>query len=221
MNAVLELLHTCLGVCGCFCLDEDFWQGRSSTGREGQEGRRWGACSGSGALLRPRPQAFREVEEHLLQSSLLEAEAAGESLTGRPGSGSGGAGEGEGRGGGSGRLSHAASSGSEEMYRKGSFNTKVTVLKGQSPFYRAQHPAGGPGGSSSSCGALAAAGAGGAADIELKPTHSNMLLGQQHLEARGKFVAAHPVKSGAAGSGSAHTGSAVRRGASPQLGAAG
>lgn len=29
--------------------------------------------------------------------------------------------------------------------------------------------------------------------IELKPASANVLLGQQHLESRGKFVAAHPV----------------------------
>ena len=78
-----------------------------------------------------------------------------------------------------------------ELYRAGSFNTKVHVLRAQSPFYRTQQPSPEP-----------------AAGIELKPAMTNVLLGQQHLEQRGKFPAAHPV--------ALHPGSAVRRAASPQ-----
>jgi hypothetical protein len=72
------------------------------------------------------------------------------------------------------------------LYRAGSFNTKVHVLRAQSPFYRTQQQSPEP-----------------AAGIELKPAQANVLLGQQHLEQRGKFPAAHP-------------GSAARRAASPQ-----
>jgi hypothetical protein len=58
------------------------------------------------------------------------------------------------------------------MFRAASFNSTVHVLRSQ------QHIGGGAG-------------------IELKPASSNMLLGQTHLEGRGKFVAAHPVRRGA------------------------
>ena len=102
-----------------------------------------------------------------------------------------------------------------EMYRQGSFNTKVTVLRSTSPFYNSQQQDG-PFSGASRGGASAAAAAG--ADIELKPAHANVLLGQQHLEARGKFPAAHPVMGDAVGGAAAHAvGTAVRRGASPQL----
>lgn len=86
-----------------------------------------------------------------------------------------------------------------DLHRVASFNTKVHVLRTQSPFYRQQLQ-------SPPAQQQQAAEAPG---IELKPASANVLLGLQHLENRGKFVAAHPVH---------HPGSvnAVRRGASPQ-----
>ena len=81
------------------------------------------------------------------------------------------------------------------MFRAASFNTKVSVLRSQSPFYRMQEPAASPQQQQQQPAA-------GTAGIELKPSGANLLLGQQHLEARGKFVAAHPV-------------GPARRGASP------
>lgn len=83
------------------------------------------------------------------------------------------------------------------MYRAGSFNTKVGVLRSQSPFYRMQEaPA--PGSSSAAAAEQpAAAGRLAAEGIELKPAGANVLLGQAHLEGRGKFLPAHPVRRGA------------------------
>lgn len=100
-----------------------------------------------------------------------------------------------------------------ELYRAASFNTKVGVLRSQSPFYRLQQsPGAGPSsapvrpGSAGAAGATAAAAAEGG--IELKPTSANVLLGQAHLEGRGKFMPAHPVPHHSPGA-------AVRRVASP------
>lgn len=97
-----------------------------------------------------------------------------------------------------------------ELYRAASFNTKVGVLRSQSPFYRMQEsPGAGPSSAPArpgSAGATAAAAAEGG--IELKPASANVLLGQAHLEGRGKFMPAHPVPHHSPGA-------AVRRVASP------
>lgn len=50
MDALVELLHTCLGVLGCGCLDDEFWQSRST---------RRGGSSAAPPLGHPQPQAFR------------------------------------------------------------------------------------------------------------------------------------------------------------------
>ena len=98
------------------------------------------------------------------------------------------------------------------MYRVGSFNTRVGVLHSQSPFYRMQE-ASAPGASSAAAADAAEAPAAtadraAAEGIELKPAGANVLLGQAHLEGRGKFLPAHPVPHHSPGG-------AVRRGASP------
>lgn len=100
-----------------------------------------------------------------------------------------------------------------ELFRAASFNTKVGVLRSQSPFYRMQEPPSSAPGSSSSSGpssaaATAAAAAAAAEGIELKPASANVLLGQAHLEGRGRFLPAHPVPH-------LSPGAAVRRGPSP------
>lgn len=53
MQALLELLHTCVGVFGCGCLDEDFWQPTLSRRRAGAAGH----GSAAPPLHHPRPQA--------------------------------------------------------------------------------------------------------------------------------------------------------------------
>ncbi|KAL4443951.1 hypothetical protein ABPG75_011688 [Micractinium tetrahymenae] len=212
MNAVLELLHTCLSFCGCFCLEEEFWQGRRTSER--------GTARSPGALAAPRPQAFSpDVEERLLDPAEAAAAAREGSVTGSARGGEGEAGD-DGRGG----LLHAASSSSEEMYRISSFNTKVAVLRSTSPFYRSQQAAvgqlggGSGGGAASGGGGSGGGGAGSGVDIELKPTPSNMLLGQAHLEQRGRFVDAHPVLGASSAHTTAHAAGPVRRGSpSPQL----
>lgn len=85
------------------------------------------------------------------------------------------------------------------MFRAASFNTRLSALRSQTPFFRAQAQA--------PQQALAPERER-AEGIELKPSGSNALLGVQHLENRGRFVAAHPVQ---------HPGgaSAIRRAASP------
>lgn len=277
MNVLLEVLHTCLSFCGCFCLEEEFWQGRRRSEHS--------TALLSGALPGSRPQALSpDVEEQLLDPAEAAAAAGEGSMLG-----SARCGEGDGSDDGQCGLLQTVSSGSEgeaarcvpqrceqactgqpasacllgtgatwqskvdvakraahlgvhrtctagptkhspghgwlagwlaptaplrllialaEIYRVGSFNTKVAVLRSASPFYRSQQEA--AGGSNGGGGG----GDGGGADIELKPTASNMLLGQAHLEQRGRFVDAHPARSASATRGTAH----VRRGSpSPQL----
>ncbi len=106
-----------------------------------------------------------------------------------------------------------------EVYRMASFNTKVSVLRSSSPFFRSQQAA--AGGSSGSGGGGGTGGGG--ADIELKPTPANMLLGQAHMEQRGRFVDVHPVLGAGTAHAAAHAAGAVRRSSpSPRLtGAAG
>lgn len=50
MDTLAELLHTCLGVLGCGCLDDEFWQSRSSRRSHG---------AAASPLAHPRPQSFR------------------------------------------------------------------------------------------------------------------------------------------------------------------
>lgn len=115
------------------------------------------------------------------------------------------------------------------MYRAGSFNTRVGVLRSASPFYRmqdvpeaqhSQHSQQQTAQQHASPGAGATAAAAAAAEgIELKPAAANVLLGQQHYEQRGKFVQAHPVaRAHSPGRHHAHlnqAGGAVRRSVSP------
>ncbi|PRW45355.1 hypothetical protein C2E21_5711 [Chlorella sorokiniana] len=177
MDSLAELVHTCLGVLGCGCLDDEFWQSRRSRRHD----------DAASPLAHPRPQSFRgeDLLETLLRTPPPEPSRASMDDLGQ-------------------QLQRGASSSSEELYRAASFNTKVGVLRSQSPFYRMQEPPGvGPSSASARPGSAAAAAAGGAAaaaateGIELKPASANVLLGQAHLEGRGKFLPAHPVRRGA------------------------
>ncbi len=119
-----------------------------------------------------------------------------------------------------------------ELYRAASFNTKVGVLRSQSPFYRMQDAPGSAAGPSSasarpgpaaaaaasSTAAASSAAAAAAEGIELKPASANVLLGQAHLEGRGKFLPAHPVPHHSPGAAMRRGPSPLQRAASPDAG---
>lgn len=91
MQSLVELLHTCVGVFGCGCLDEDFWLSTR---------RRPSPAPAAPPLLHPRPQAFRPTED--LLEGLLRTPPQESSLDSlEPAGGSGG------------RLHRGASSSSE------------------------------------------------------------------------------------------------------------
>lgn len=109
------------------------------------------------------------------------------------------------------------------MFRAGSFDTRVGVLRSVSPFYRMQEQPGAAGSTQQQAqqqrraapGSAVAAGHAAAEGIELKPAAANVLLGQQHYEQRGKFVQAHPVARGPGPGGHYPAAGAVRRSVSP------
>lgn len=61
MSALWDLLHTALSFCGCFCLEEEFW-----VARRGDAGGATALRCPSGRLVRPRQQAYQDIEEMLL-----------------------------------------------------------------------------------------------------------------------------------------------------------
>ena len=63
----MELLRTCLGVCGCGCLDEEFWAARPAAPRQP-------TTPAAPTLPRPQQQAYyqQEAQEVLLSAEISQ-----------------------------------------------------------------------------------------------------------------------------------------------------